>query len=888
MSKIQGLRRVFRLAVGKSGVDKDVEEEIRFHLEARTDELVREGMSPQEAADLAKAEFGDVGKYRDQMRTLGRRKSSRNRRAEFLDTLRQDLSFAFRQLFRNKGFTLAAALTLALGIGATTAMFSVVNGVLLKPLPYPEPDRLVSFQRHVESTGRISQSLSQPNILDLQDQSPSLSRVTGYSGVRRTLTGMGEPEIIRGAQVTQGLLETFAMGPAIGRDLLLEENTPDGPKVVVMGHSFWVDRFGGDSGVIGRTLILDGEAHEIVGVAPVGFEFPRGAQYWLPAYLDLEDCGRGCSFLRAVGRMSSDASVDVTQEEVTAIAVRLEEAYVDSNHAVRFQVMALGDAQVEDSKTALLVLLASVVMVLLIACANVANLLLVRGQSRIGEIALRAALGASRGRVVTQLFVENAVLAVFGGGLGLLFAYMGLDSLLKLAPSTLPHLDQVKVDGQVLLFTLVTGSVVALLFGLLPALRLARTPLSGALKEGGRARLGGAGRDRSRSLMLIGEVALSLMLLLGSGLLLRSFSQLSAVDPGFDSEDIHRFSVSLPNVRYQTPEEWIGFFESLEERIAALPGIHSVGSILGAPLGSTRINASFEQPDRPPPPPGQDPEALYRVVTPGYFQTVDIPLVRGRRFEPQDRLGAQPVVMVTQSFADKFYPGEDPMGRPILPQVSLGLEEEVPRTIIGVVADARYEDLSEDPLPTFYVPQGQVGADFLTVTVRASPGLSPITAIRDVLREMDPNLPMRDVEEMTVVLDRSLGPARFNLLLLGIFTGLAVLLAAVGLYGVVSYLVSQRTRELAVRMALGAPGERVIRMILGQGIRPALVGIGLGLGGALAGSRLISALLYGVEPTDVASYLGATTVLMVVVILATVVPAVRASRIAPMQALKQE
>ena len=623
-------------------------------------------------------------------------------------------------------------------------------------------------------------------------------------------------------------------------------------------------------------------------MAPGDFDFPRGAQFWVPAYLDLDDCGRGCHFLRAVGRLSPNASLEIAHQEAVAIAQRLEEAYVDTNYDKGFQVVALGAAEVQDTRTALLVLLASVVMVLLIACANVANLLLVRGQNRMGEIALRSALGASRGRILTQLLVENGILAAIGGGLGLLVAYFGLGAMLKLAPSTLPRLDEVSVDGAVLLFTLAAISIVALLFGLIPALRLARAPISGALKEGGRARLGGVGRDRSRSLMLVGEVALSLMLLLGSGLLLRSFSRLSSVDPGYQSENIHRFTLSLPNASYETPDEWIGFFDALEEQVESLPGVRSVGSVLGAPLSRTNISATFEQTDRPPLPPGQEPDASWRVVTPGYFETMGIPLIRGRWFEAQDRVGNQPVILVSQSFVDRFYPHEDPMGRPILPHVSFGLPEDVPRVVVGIVGDARYNDMSQSPTPSFYVPQGQTGSDQMTITIRATQGTFSMTSIQDLVREMDPDLPLRDVEEMTTVIDRALGPARFNLLLLAIFAGLAVVLAAVGLYGVVSYLVSQRTREIAVRMAMGAPGDRVVRMVLGQGIRPALVGMALGLGGAFAGSRLLTALLYGVEPTDFVSYLAATALLLLVVILATIVPAIRAGRIAPMVALKQE
>lgn len=880
---------VIRKVVEASGLEyperAEVEEDLRAHFE----DGVRAGLGPEELV----ARFGDPSALGREMAKAYRRKTLRNgnsgiRGRTGMGVTWQDVRFAFRQIRRRPGFNAVIIGTLTLGIGGTTAMFSVVNGVLLKPLPYPDPDRLVAVGYVSNSTGTVSTRLSQPDIQDLQDQASSLRYLSGYSSTNRTLTGEGDPEVIWGTQVTQGLFETFAVTPALGRDIRPEENTPDGPRVVVISHAFWVNRFGRNPEVIGRTVLLDGTAHEIIGVAPAGFEFPRGAQFWLPAYLDLEGCGRECRFLLAVGRLSSDATLDGAQTEATAIASRLEETYSDSNIDRGFLVMAQRAAEVQESRPALLVLLGSVLMVLLIACANVANLLLVRGTNRTREIALRSALGAGRARILIQLVVENALLAGLGGGFGLLLAFFGLGALLKLAPSSLPYLDRVGVDWTVLLFTFCTVCLVSVLFGFAPAWRLARTPISGALKEGGRARLKGGGRDPARSLMLIVEVALSLMLLLGSGLLLRSFTRLSSVDPGFNSERVHRFTLSLPEAAYETPEEWIGFFESLEGRIAALPDVRFVGGIFGAPLSAVNVSAGFEQTDRPPPPPGQELRAGWRIVTPGYFEAMGIPLLQGRWFTQQDHLGSQRVVVVTQRFAERFYPGEDPVGKPILPQVRISLPEETPRIIIGVVGDARYGALGAPPAPAHYVPQSQVGSNYLTIVVKAMPGTSPMLAIGEIVRNMDPDLPLRDVEEMTTVIDQSLGPARFNLLLLGIFSGLAVVLAAVGLYGVVAYMFSQRSREIAIRMALGARGESVIRMVLGQAIRPALVGVALGLAGAFAGSRLLTALLYGIAPTDPASYLCATGLLLLVVVGAASLPATRASRIAPMRVLKQE
>jgi predicted permease len=888
MRELRDWQGLWRRLLPRRQLEIDLDDEIAFHIEEEVERLIADGLPEVEARARVVCSFGDISRTRAEMAALAGPRINRQRMEDLMDGVFRDIRLAARSLALRPGFSAVVILTLALGIGANTAIFSVVNGVLLRPLPYPESGRLVTVSRVSKTDGSPLGSQSQPDIHDLEAGSPSLESLAGYSGGSATLTGLGEPEVVPGARVTRGLLAVFGLTPALGRDIRADENVPDGPNVVVISHEFWTTHLGSDPGVLGSTLELSATNWEIVGVAPEGFDFPNRSQLWRPVHLDVEGCGRGCHLLRTVGRLAPDASLAPAQQEITTIATNLEEAYVDTNYDKGFLVEALAQAQVKEVRTALLVLLASVVMVLFIACANVANLLLVRGADRAGEVALRSALGASRGRVLAQLLVENFLLAALGGGLGLLLAHLGLESLLHLAPDSLPRIDEVSVDGTVLFAALGTVGLVALLFGLIPAMRLARSPISGTLHRGGRGLVGGRGRDRSRSLLLVGEVTLSLMLLLGSTLLLRSFSKLSAVDMGFDTEALARFTISLPDARYPTPEENVLFFEVLEEQIRSVPGVRSVGSVFGSPFGRVAISASFELTDRPPPPPGQEPSASFKVVSPGFFETLGVPLLRGRFFGAVDRLGNPPAVLVTQRFADRFFPGEDPLGRPIRSDVSFDLPETEPRVVVGVVGDIRYDELDEAPVPTFYVPQAQMVSDYLTVMVRYAPGASPMPTIRSIVRELDPDLPLRYVEEMTAVVEEELGPARFNLLLLGIFAALAVILATVGLYGVVAYLVSQRTREIAIRMALGAKGREVTRMVLAQGVRPALVGVFLGIGGAWMGARVLASLLYNVTPTDPISFFGATALLVCVAVLAVLVPATRASRVAPMSALKQE
>jgi len=801
-----------------------------------------------------------------------------------------DLRYAFRNLGRSRGFALAAILTLALGIGANTAIFSVVNGVILRPLPYNDPDELVSIGVIWEGGSGALSTISQPDLRDVQSQVGSIESAAGFSASELTLTGMGNAEAIRGAHVTDGLLEVFQETTLLGRDIRTEENIPDGPRVVLIGHAFWQERMGGTANVLGQTIQLDGAVYEIVGVAPKGFDYPRNAQVWVPYYLNEEDCGRGCQVFSAVGRMREGSTIGVARNELSALSLRLQEQYTESNYGKSLGIMSMEEDVVGDVRTALLVLLGAVGMVLLIACANVANLLLARATVRAGEMAMRSALGAARGRLVQQLLLEASVLAAIAGVLGVALSSIGVSTLLRLAPASIPRLDNVGVDGLVLLFAFGTVIMITLLFGLVPALRLAKTSVASVLNQSGRGKSGSANQDWSRSALLVAEVAFSLMLLFGAGLLLRSFSKLQAVELGFDRDRVLTFRLSLPEIPYDgNGDATVRFFETLEDRIAEIPGVERVGSAFGSPLGGSIASTSAEFLDRPAPPEGQEEVLVTRIATPGYHETLKVPLLSGRAIERTDRNGVTRAAMVSQSLVDKYYPDSDPIGQQIRMGFGWAWGTEEPWTIVGVVGDIRSLRVTRAPRPEIYLSHGQMGATSMSVLVRLAPNAPDVLpAIRREVQALDPNVPLRRIEMLDETVDRQFGPARFYMLLLSIFAAVAVALAGIGLYGVIGYLVSQRTREIGIRIALGAKGADVIRMVLSQGIKPAAVGIGLGVAGAYWSSRVLQSLLYNVETSDITTFTGVTVMLALVVLLAIVMPARKASQIPPVDALRVE
>ncbi|HSM60683.1 MAG TPA: ABC transporter permease, partial [Longimicrobiales bacterium] len=775
-------------------------------------------------------------------------------------------------------------LTLALGIGASVAIFSVVNGVLLRPLPYPDPEGLVVPVPVDTRDGSPGTTVDHPDVRTWQAEIDGLT-LAGYSGARPTLTGIGEPEVIDGVRVTDGLLEVFGLQPAMGRDIRRDEDVPDGPNVVVVSHAFWRERLGSDPEVLGRSLVLSGESWEVVGVAPAGFDFPDGSMLWMPRHHSVAECGHGCGVLRPIGRLAPGTSLGEVQDRMDAVSARLAEEHPDAHRDSGIRLERLLDVQVADVRVALWILMGAVMMVLLIACANVANLLLVRAGDRTGEVALRRTLGAHRVRVVRQLLTESLLLSSIGGVLGIGLASWGVSAIVSLAPPGIPHLDRVSVDGRVLLFALSVVLGVTLLFGLAPAVKLAGRPLQGVLGQG-RGAAGRRGAERSRALLLSAEVALSLMLLLGAGLLVGTLHKIRAVDPGFAVERVERFRMSTPESRYDT-ESAIRLFDELEGRLAALPEVALAGSAFGIPLGSGSISTSVTFPDREPVDVADQPSMAIRAASPGYLEASGIPLLRGRWFDASDVRATGGVAVVNQAAVRRHYPDKDPIGKPLKASVSWGFEGDFEGTIVGVVGDTRSRSLTRADEPAMYVPNAQFGANSVYVTLRLRPGAaSAMPGVRAVLAEMDPALAITSWERMEDVVAEELAPTRFYLTLLGAFSILALVLAAVGLYGVVAYAVSRRTREIGIRVALGARGDDVVGMMVREGVRPALAGVAVGLAVSWFGARALGSLLYGVEPQDPLILASVTGILLAVVAAATLVPARRATRIAPTEALR--
>lgn len=806
-------------------------------------------------------------------------------RGTSVDVLIQDLRFGARSLLRRPGFAAAAIATLALGIGATVSIFSVVNSVLLRPLPYPDSDRLVVVYATDAVRSTRSTSVDHPDIRAWQEAIPEIS-LAGYSHSTVTLTGLGDPDALQAARVTDGLLDLMGYAPHLGRDLRASDDVPDGPQLVVVSHGFWSERLGRDPAAVGRIISLNGDSWEVVGVAPEEFDFPRGAQLWMPRRHQAEGCGHGCRLIAALGKLDAGASLASVQERFDVVDRRLQEAYPDSHRDTRTELAFLMDHEVGSIRAGLWILFGAVGMVLLVACANVASLLLIRAHQRRGEVALRSTLGASRGRVFGQLVIESALLALPAGLIGAALAVWGTNAFVALAPEGLPRLEEASVDGAALAFTLLLVAAVTTIFGAMPAAHLSRD-LTGSLGSGSRT-AGEGTASRSRSFLLVGEVAISLALLLGAGLLFRTMIEIRSVDLGFESAGVERFRVSVPESRYDSLA--VGrFFGELEDRLAALPGVRAVGSGFGVPFASGRIGTSVNLLDRPELPPPDRPSVDVRPSSPGYLSATGTPLLRGRWFTEDDRSGSEGVAVINRTAARLHYGDTDPIGKQLHLSVSFAFEEDPIRTIVGVVEDVRVEDATAEPEPAVYLPNAQFGMGSMYVTLRHDPGRSTLMPeVREVVRSMDASLAMTNVERVEDAIAREHASSRFYMMLLGVFSALALALTAVGLYGVVAFAVSRRTSEIGVRIALGARGGDVLSLMLRQGLRPAGVGIVLGLLICFAGARLLESLLYGVSPTDPLTVAATTLTLVAVVLVATVVPARRASRIPPAHALRAD
>jgi putative ABC transport system permease protein len=895
------LRALFR----RESVLRDIEEELRVHVEMETETNIKRGMAPDEARAAALKSFGNLVRKTESGYDI--------RGGGWLETLWQDLRYGLRMMLKNPGFTSIAALTLALGIGANTAIFSIVNAVLLRPLPYDEPDRLVFLSEHTRNSEW--EGISYLNFSDWRTQNQVFEKIGAYNVIDYNLIGVGEAERLRSAQMSTDLFGAFRVKAAHGRVFTNDDDKPGANPVVALSHALWRRRFGGDPSVIGRTLILSGRGHTVVGVMSQEFSFPafpEPVDIWVPlGPLSNQDLYqyRDHHTLGVVARLKPGVTIEQARADMKNITAALEKEYPDTNQGRGARVIPLSEVYVGGIRRTLYVLLCAVIFVLLIACANVAGLALARAAARQKEMAVRSALGAGPWRIARQLLSESLLLAITGGLLGVLIAYLGVPLILSISPKgAIPRATEIDLDQSVLLFAAAISILTGVVSGLAPALHVSRPDLQETLKETARSVTGRQGWLR-RGFVVI-EIALTLVLLIGSGLLIRSFLRLQQVNPGFAVENRFRFSIWLPDQEYPDTEldKRINFFTQVRERIAALPGAQSVGMSTGLPLGHTYWKDTFTIVGQPDPPLAETPSMVVSVVDTGYFETMHIPLVRGRFFNNQDdrshlkpqdlhgkvgvqrRLAGLNTVIIDEEFARRHFPGADPVGRQIREGRSVDPWASLPLTIVGVVGRVKMDRLrSNSDHAQAYYPFRQLPSPFMNITVRSQ--LAPerlIASVRRQVQEVDPNQPIFDINTLEEIRAESSASDRLNLTLLGVFAAVALALAIVGIYGVVSWTVTQRMREIGVRMALGARVGDVLRLVVGQGMKVIITGVGLGLAGAFALTRLMKTLLFEVSATDPYTFVFITLLLVGVALLACFIPARRATKLDPTVALRSE
>ncbi len=799
-----------------------------------------------------------------------------------------DLRFAWRSLWKNPGLTLIAVIALALGIGANTAIFSVVYGVLLKTLPFPDPLRVIRLVDSNPSAGLPRFSTSPPDFADWRAQNTVFSHLAANQRDNLNLTGDGDPERLRAARVSGDFFNVFGAKPILGRPLLPSEDTPGGPKVTVLSYQLWQRRFGADPAIVGKRLILNGESTLVAGVMPASFEVPQRTELWVPMQMVITEDQRGGHFLGVTGRLKPGVSIERAQVEMTGITARIATAHPLSNEGWGVNLIPLRDLMVEDIRPALFVLLGAVGLVLLIACANVANLLLSRLAAREREVAVRTALGAGRGRLIRQFLTESMLLSVVGGLLGVLLAWRGTPLLLALFGNRIPRAQEIGVDGTVLAFTILLSLGTGLLFGLLPALHASRSDLQSSLRDGAKGSGDRRGR-RTRSVLVFAEVAIAIVLLVGAGLLVRSLGELQNVQPGFRADHALSVQIQLPESSYPEEPKQAAFFRDLLPRLAAIPGVQNAAA--GYPLpftGSNYMLAFAAEGQAPAKTLSDTPAANMGFVSPDYFATLAIAIRDGRVFDDHDSLESEKVIVVNRSLADQIWPGISPVGKRVTFGVPVNAESEWMR-VVGVVADVRHGELNDQPGLQAYLPLLQSPSTEAALVVRTagSPG-AMTSAVAAAVREVDPALPVANPKTLDQLLADSVAAPRANAVLLALLAGLALVLAAFGVYGVLSYSVAQRTREIGLRMALGAAAGDVLRQLLREGLSTVLAGIATGLVGAFFLARTLRSLLYGVTESDPVTFIGVPLVLLVVAMLATWIPARRATRVEPVVALRYE
>jgi len=814
-----------------------------------------------------------------------------------METLLQDIRYGIRMLAKNPGFTAIAVLTLALGIGANTAIFSVVNAELLRPLPFRDPGQLVRVATANARLHTVSGAVSYPDFADWRAQNHVFQDMAAYTDSSFALTGTEQPAHLQGATVTAAMFRLLGVSPELGRGFLPEDDEPH-HHVVILSHRLWEERFGGDPQIIGRVITLDNSAYTVVGVMPASFQYllqretPELWSSFSPLRESTTDSPtmadeRDAHFLRVIARRKPGATVAEAQANMDVIAASLAKQYPDTNKYFGVRVVSEQEELTHSIRPALFVMMVAVGFVLLIACGNVANLLLARATSRTREIAIRSALGAGRHRVVRQLLTESFLLALLAGALGLLLATWGSAAWVRFSPENLPRIAEIRMDGWVLAFTTALSLATGMLFGLAPALQVSHANIVDALKEGALSSTAGRGRHALRSSLVIVEIALALVLLVGSGLLIRSLMHLQNVNPGFDPHNVMTSNVDLPDEKY-TDAKKAQYFKDLIPQLKALPGVQSAAGIYPLPMGGDEIRTIF-QIDGHAVPKSEEPHTSLRDITPEYFATMRIPILQGRDFGAQDEPASSPVIIINEALAHQAFPGENPIGKHIKPEVAAGANEPVMREVVGVVGNVKFHDLSDEWASESYVPYAQIPFGSITLVVRTAQDAHGLARpMAETVRSLDKDLPTYAPKTVDEYLNGTIAQPRFNSYLLGIFAALAMLLTAVGLYGVISYSVAQRTHELGIRMALGGQRRDMLRLIVGQGLRLASFGVGIGLAAAFALTHFLSSMPFCVRAADPVSYIAVVALLLGVVVVACYVPAQRAMRVDPMVALRYE
>ncbi len=878
--------------------EAEIVEELSQHLAEQYEEAMTRGASEEEARQRVFEELSAPDLLERELEHVESAAPGNSvapgieTKGNMLADLAQDLRYGLRTLLKNPGFTVVAVSALALGIGANSAIFSVVNAVLLRPLPFKNPDQLVMVWENATHLGFPKNTPAPPNFLDWQRQNSVFTGMAAMVERSFNLTGVGEPERLDGRRVSANLFDVLAVPPLIGRTFVPDDDRL-GTHVVLLSYRLWQRRFGSDPSIIGRAVTLNGENYTVIGVMQRGVHLPGYGNWndelWVPInFTNEEITERGNHFLDVIARIKPGITLKQAQAEMETIAARLAKEYPRYNTQIGATVTPLHEEIVGDIKPALLVLLGAVGFVLVIACANVANLLLARAAVREKEIALRLALGASRSRLTRQFLTESVLLALLGGGFGLLLALAGIRVLKTFIPATISQTQTINIDAKVVVFTALIALLTGIVFGLAPAMHALHSNLNDSLKEGGRDSAATSKGNRLRNLLVIGEVAVSFILLIGAGLLINSFLHLRNLDPGFRADHLLTMRVDLSVLKYPDGERRSAFFDEVLRRVRALPGVQSAAAAGNLPLTYNGDSMSIAVEGIPDPPPAQWPDVIYRVIGPGYFTTMGIPMVRGRDFTDQDRTDSKKVVVISEKTAHHYWPGQDPIGKRLKPGATTS---DAPwREVIGVVKDVRQNDFIAEPKMQMYFVHRQLkelAANSIVVRTSVEP-MSLATSVRNAIWAVDKDQPVANIDTMDHIVSEAIARQRFSMLLLGSFAGLALVLAAVGIYGVMSYSVAQRRHEIGIRIALGAQRADVLRMTMKQGLK--LVGLGLliGLASAFVLTRVMASLLFGISATDPATFASICVVMVGVAALANYIPALRATKVDPIVALQAQ